>query len=373
MRLFFVAGESSSDLHGANLIRALRKHDPSVRCEGLGGKQMQRAGMELRYDLAERAIMGFVEVVRSLGLIRRVYLDTVARLQTDRPDALVLIDYPGLNLRLARTAHALDIPIVYYISPQIWAWKKGRIHAIRKYVRKMLVILPFEQELYEKAGVPCEYVGHPLLDHIDNLHLSDEFTGDCTIGIMPGSRAQEIRRILPVMLDMARGIRKNHPQARFVTPCVDDERGEQIRAIAGAFPLEIVTGRMYDVLHGARFCLVASGTATVETALFSVPMIVMYRAATVSYWLARLLVDKSLGAIAMVNILAGKHIVPEYIQHEATVSKMLPEALELIDDTPRRQRMIEDLRGVRTLLKGGASDHAARAILAVARETAHVR
>lgn len=366
MRIFLCAGESSSDLHGANLIRALRKLEPEVECEGLGGRQMQQAGMLLRHDLAGRGIMGFVEVLRTINYVRKLFLETVGYLAQHPPDVLVVIDYPGFNIRLAKRAHALGIPVVYYISPQVWAWKKNRIHTIGQCVKKVLTILPFEKALYDEAGVPCTYVGHPLVDHIESLTLSEEFVDNLVIGIMPGSRAQEIRRILPEMLRLAEEIQRHHPEARFIAPCVDEERAEQIRAIKGAFPLEIAVGRMYDVLHGARFCLVASGTATVETALFEVPMIVMYKAAWGSYWLARLLIDKSIKAIAMVNILAGRHIVPEFIQHQATADRMLPVALELIEDTPRRRETVEALRGIRAQLHGGASEKAAREILEVA-------
>lgn len=371
MKAFFCAGESSSDLHGANLIRALRALDPGIECEGLGGTQMQQAGMLLREDLAGRGIMGFVEVLRTINFIRKLYVETVHRLAENPPDVLVLIDYPGFNLRLAKRAHALGIPVVYYISPQVWAWKQGRIHTIAQCVTKMLVILPFEKALYDEAGVACEYVGHPLVDHVDSYTPSEDYADGVVVGVMPGSRDQEIARILPAMLRVADGIRERHPEARFVAPCVDAARGEQIRSLAGDFPLEVAQGRMYDVLHGARFCLVASGTATVEAALFETPMIVMYKANPASYWLARMLVNKRLGAIAMVNILAGRHIVPEFIQHEATAAAMLPVALELMEDSPRRRRMIADLKGVRAQLEGGASERAAREILSVAREAAH--
>ncbi len=372
MRVFLCAGEASGDTYGANLIRELRALEPSVECEGLGGVRMQQAGMILREDLASRGIMGFVEVVRSLGFIRGVFRRTLDRLRESPPAALVLIDYPGFNLRLAERAQGLGIPVVYYISPQVWAWKKGRVNAIRRCVRKMLVILPFEKAIYDEAGVPCAYVGHPLLDHLEGIALAETYTQGLVIGLLPGSRAQEIERILPVMLEVARGIRAQHPAARFVAPCVDEARAGQIRGLAGDFPIETAPGGMYDVLHGARFCLVASGTATVETALFHVPMVVMYRTATPTYWLARWFVGRRLKAIAMVNILAGRHIVPEYIQHAARPARILVDALELIADTPRRKQMIAELQAIRAMLKTGASRAAAREVLAVAREAAHV-
>jgi lipid-A-disaccharide synthase len=367
VKIFFCAGETSSDLHAANLIRALRGLEPGVECEGLGGRRMQQAGMKLRYDLASASVMGLVEVVKALGLIRRLYVETVAYFERERPDAAVLIDFSGFNLRLAARARRLDIPVIYYISPQVWAWRSGRIKKIKRTVRKMLVILPFEQAIYEAAGVPCTYVGHPLLDHIAASTISDEFAGGMVIGLLPGSRAQEISRILPVMIEVATGIRARYPEARFIAPCVDEERAARVREIAKTFPLETVLNRTYDVLLAARFALVASGTATVETMLFGVPMVVMYSGSPVSVWLARRLVGKRVNAIAMVNILAGRHIVPEFIQNEAKAANILPHALELIGDSGRRRAMIADFASVRGMLKGGASEAAAREILEIVR------
>jgi lipid-A-disaccharide synthase len=331
---------------------------------------MERAGMALRYDLAGRAIMGFTEVVTSFGFIRKLFYETVDRMREAPPDVLVAIDYPGFNLRLAAKAKGMGVPVVYYISPQVWAWKKGRMRVIARTVEKMLVILPFEEALYRASGVPCVYVGHPLLDHIASVRIRGIYKGGLVVGLLPGSREQEIQRILPVMLETARGLRNAYPEARFVTPCVDDERAAQIRAIAGDFPIEPAVGQTYEALAAARFCLVASGTATVEAALFGVPMIVLYKVSGVTYRIARRLVR--VDAIAMVNILAGKRIVPEFIQHEAEASTILPEALDLMEDTPRRAAMIEELRRVRDLLGGpGASHRAAREVLDVAARARH--
>jgi len=241
-------------MHGANLIRALRREALDVACEGLGGSRMAEAGMALRCDLAGRAIMGFAEVVKSFPYLRRVFLDTVAHLERTRPDCLVTIDYPGFNVRLGERAKAMGIPVAYYISPQVWAWKKRRIHRIARSVDKMLVILPFEEAMYREIGLECIYVGHPLLDQIQAVSLTGLFKNGMMIGIFPGSRDQEIRRLLGVMIEVAEGIRKAHPEARFVAPCVDEARERQIRALAGHFPLETVVGEAYEVLTAARFC-----------------------------------------------------------------------------------------------------------------------
>jgi len=361
-RVFLVAGEESGDIHGAMLVAALKRLDPAVQCEGLGGRRMEAAGMTLHCDLASDGIMGFTEVVKHFPRIRRIFLDTRDRILRDKPDAVVLIDYPGFNIRLAQTLLGSGIPVVYYISPQVWAWKKKRIHTIARCCAKMLVIFPFEEPLYRAIGMNAVYVGHPLLDHIKGFAPSRQIEGAPVIGILPGSRAQEIARLLAPMLDVASELLERHPGATFVTPCANERRAAQIRAIAKDFPLEVIQGGMYDVLHAARFCLVASGTATLETALFGVPMIIVYKVSPISYALARALVD--IEHIGIVNILAGRGIVPEYVQGAMKPQAILADALELIEDGPRRHAMQRDLAEVRASLGGGgASENAAREVL----------
>jgi len=362
VNLFFVAGESSGDIHGANVIAALRAIDDSIACEGLGGRRMAEAGMHLLEDLAGRAIMGFTEVVKSFPYIRQVFHRTVERLRQTRPDGLVLIDYPGFNIRLAQEAQRIGIPVVYYISPQVWAWKRGRIRTLSQCVRKMLVIFPFEEALYREAGVDCIYVGHPLLDHIRATPAQTAFTGDPVLAILPGSREQEIRRICPIMIQVARGIVQHYPNAQFVIPCVDERRELQVREMLPDLPISTVVGNTYDVLRSARFALVASGTATLEATFFEVPMVILYRITTLSYLLARMVVD--IEHIGMVNILAGKRVVPEFVQHDADPQKILPVALDLIADSPVRETMMQNLRDVKAKLgPPGASARAAKAIL----------
>lgn len=366
IRIFLAAGETSGDIHGANLVRALRAADADVVCEGLGGPRMAEAGMALREDLAGRAIMGFAEVARSLPYIRRVFRETEAHLAKTRPDCVVLIDYPGFNMRLAAKAKAMGLRVAYYISPQVWAWKAGRVRTLARIVDKMLVILPFEEKLYREAGVDCVFVGHPLMDQLETAPVEGIYRGGLVVGLLPGSREQEIRRLMQPMIDVARGIRAAYPEARFIAPCVNAAREAQVRALAGDFPLETATGRMYEVLDAARFCLVASGTATLETALFGVPMAILYKTGRLNYWIARRLVRIS--HIGLANILAGRGIVPEFIQEQAASDVILPVALELMADTPRRKQMLEDLTLLRAALGGsGASKRAAGAILDVAR------
>ena len=370
-RIFFVAGEASGDSHGAHLVQALREAEPGVVCEGLGGKRMAAAGMELHHDLAGKGIMGFIEVLRHYPMLRRVFLDTEARLRNNPPDALVLIDYPGFNIRLAAAVADVGVPIVYYISPQVWAWKRKRVHTLARVTDKMLVIFPFEAPFYEAAGLPCTHVGHPLIDSVARYrdeHPPGENAGDLLVGLLPGSREQEIRRLLKPMLETARGIREKYPEARFVTPCVDAARAAQVRAIAGDFPLEIREehgdgNAMYAVLSPARFALVASGTATLETALFGVPMLITYKMNPVTYALARLLVR--VDHIGIVNIIAGKRLCPEFLQGAVAAERMLPAALALLEDSPARSEMLAGLEEVRNALGGGgASAAAAREVLA---------
>ncbi len=325
---------------------------------------MEAAGMTLRHDLASHAIMGFVEVVKSFGAVKKIFFDTVAHLERSRPDCLVVIDYPGFNIRLAKRAHALGIPVVYYISPQVWAWKRKRIHTISASSKKVLAILPFEEGLYQAIGADCQYVGHPLLDQIAAVPTTGEFEGEMVIGLLPGSREQEVGRLMGTMIEVARGIQKHYPHARFITPCPDEVRRQQVLAAADGFPLETVIGKTYEVLRAARFCLVASGTATVETALFGVPMAVVYKTSAITYLMARYFIK--IKHVCLVNILADKEVVPEFLQAEACPERILPAALELIGDGPRRSTMLADLADVKACLGGpGASARAAEAILSL--------
>ncbi len=362
--IFFIAGEASGDMHGANLISALRAGNPGLRCSGLGGQRMAGAGMELVYDLAGDAIMGFVEVLCKVRSLRRLFKDTVDRVRKERPDCVVLIDYPGFNIRFAAAIRPLNIPIIYYISPQIWAWKRKRLDILVRLVTKMLVIFPFEEALYRDKGVDCVYVGHPLLDEIPTYRHPGKHCEETSVALLPGSREQEIRRLAPLMAEVGARLLEFHPGLRFLVPCVNEARAEQVREALGALPVEICVGAMYDVLARARCALVTSGTATLETALFGVPLCIVYRVNPVSYWMARLLVR--IRFIGIVNILAEREVVPELIQHNAVAGKIVPIMRDLIADTETRRRMQNNLEELkRRLGTAGASRRAAEEILAV--------
>lgn len=344
----------------------MREIDPSIECEGIGGQRMKEAGMTLRHDLAAEAIMGFVEVVKHFGAIRKLFHNTAGRIREWKPDAVVLIDYPGFNIRLAKALHGSGIPVVYYISPQVWAWKKARIHTLAQVCRRMITIFPFEKEMYDAAGLDCVFAGHPIVDGLSREVTEHQFGLGKVIAILPGSREQEIQRILPTMIDTARRIAEEYPDAIFMSICVDEERKKQIQAIAGDFPLHVFVG-VPGMMKYAHACMVASGTATVEVALFGVPMVILYKVNPLTYWMARAVVD--IDHIGMVNILAGRGIVPEFIQHQATPEAILPAIRDLIEDTPVRTHMIHDLEHVRLHLGGsGASQRAAEAVLEIVQE-----
>jgi lipid-A-disaccharide synthase len=381
--IFIVAGEPSGDLHGANLAREIHRIEPGIALRGIGGEKMSATGMELRHDLAKEAIMGFTEVLRKLGRIRAIFRDTVESLDKNRPDLLILIDYPGFNLRLAERAKKLGIRTVYYICPQVWAWGKRRIGQIARLVEKVLVILDFEQSIYEGAGLSVEFVGHPLIDHIEKTPLDQEFIAGhdkaegVTFGLLPGSRPQEVRRHLPVMLRSVELLRRELPESRFLVACPNERMDRLARQILQKWRapqvrrgqedlahVEIACGKTYEVIKLSSLCLVASGTATLETAYFLKPMVVIYKTSFSSWLLARSIVDVE--HVAMVNILAGKRAIPEFIQSEARPERIAAEALDLLRDDQRRADIERDLRKVRERLgTPGASERAARAVVSI--------
>jgi len=372
-RVLFVAGEASGDMHGANLIREIKHRLPTLDSEGLGGQAMAQAGMKLHYDLAGMAIMGFTEVARKLLLLRRIFRRTVAMLEQNRPDLLVLIDYPDFNLRLAKRAKALGIPVIYFISPQVWAWRGGRVNLISKLVEKMIVILPFEEDIYRNAGVDVAFVGHPLVDRLAGYEmdrkliceLENDKSCPC-IGLLPGSRAQEVERILPIMLRSVRILAEKYPAARFLVACRDDERAEYIRNCLDDgkthVPVRVVSGRTYEVISSCDVCLVASGTATLETAWLGTPMVIVYKVSLVSALIASVLIH--VRTIGLANIMAGKEIVPEFVQSDARPDGIARAVARLIDEPAARDTMVAELKLVREKMgEPGASRRAAEIIV----------
>jgi lipid-A-disaccharide synthase len=369
-RILIITGEASGDLHGANLARALKQAYPSLSLVGIGGARMKAAGVELIPDVAQLDIIGLIgptavkAVIQRIMRIRRV-------IQADAWDLIVLIDNPGLNLHFARVAKAAGRRVLYYIAPQIWAWRPGRMRWIQRRVDHVVVILPFETELYRRAGVRCTFVGHPLLDEVapsyDRIELRKRFDvneGQQVIGLLPGSRQGEIRSLLPVMLETAARLAAHRPAIQFVlaqAPSVSDELLEE--CLAGSrVPVRVVHGQASEVMAASDLLFVASGTATLQAAIVGTPMILLYATTWPTYWLARLLI--TVDCIGLVNLVAGRKIIPELIQQDATADRLCREADRLLQDTPAYDEMKAALRAVREALgQPGASQRAAEVVL----------
>ncbi len=368
-----VAGEASGDLQGSGVVRELKARMPTIDVFGVGGENMRREGMELVYHVKELSVMGFLEVLSKLPLLRSVQKTLAGLLRYRRPDLVVLIDFPGFNLRLARSVKQHSIPVLYYISPQVWAWGKRRLSAMKGVVDKMLVVFPFEQRIYEQAGIPVEFVGHPLLDAIEQDEKNNlDRAGFCRrygfdaskriLGLFPGSREVEIRNHLSVMVRTALLLREKHDLevgvglAATVSPSLyEDLLGDEGE-------VRLVEGNTYGLMRHSHVAAVASGTATVETACFGTPFVVVFRTSWLSYLIARLLVRVK--TIGMVNILAGRKIVPELVQGKLYVDNLLRELETYLTDAAVRERVKGELMRVRGMLgSSGASGRVAKTIL----------
>jgi len=371
-RIFLVAGEPSGDQHGAALVRELRHLVPEIEMVGLGGRRMEEEGMTLRFDLAEHAIVGFTEVFRHLPQVRSAYRSAVEEFDRMPPEAVVLIDYPGFNVRLAREAKRRGIRVIYYISPQLWAWGRGRLAKMAERVDLMLVILPFEETMYREADMRVEFVGHPLLDEMAEYQFDEQLMAGWKndgrspmLGLLPGSRVQEIDRLLPVMAESAELLREDYPEGRFIMPLADDECGHAASRILASHKeagIEMVVGCVPEVLKSADVCMIASGTATLQAAICGTPMVVAYKLSGLSYLMARLLVR--IDHISLVNILAGGSLVPEFIQGQARPAEIAQAVRQILAKPEMRRRMVAGLAEVQQRLgERGASRRAAERIL----------
>ena len=361
-----VAGEASGDLHGSGLVAAMKAQAPSLRFYGVGGKKMREAGVDLIADSADMAVVGVTEVVSRLGFIMKVMSLLKKALREKEPALVILIDYPDFNLSLAKAAKKRGIKIFYYISPTVWAWRRGRIKTIRRVVDTMAVILPFEAAVYREAGVDATFVGHPLLDVVERKYTPEEARrrfglkeGFTTVGILPGSRRSEVSRHLPEMLGAAEIMAKEIPRLQFILPLAPTLEEEFVLSIIRRHvpEVKVIRSDTYDAIGICDAAVVASGTATLETALLEVPMIVIYRVSLPSYLIGRVLIH--IDHISLVNIIAGKSVVPELIQGEANAKNMAAEVMKILADGESREEMKRELRKIRDLL--GAPGAAARA------------
>lgn len=365
-------GEASGDLYAGALAGALRRRAPDTRVIGFGGDRLREAGGELIGDYRGLAVTGLTEAVRVLPRSYAMYRRLIARARAERPDVLVAIDFPDFNFRLARAIGRLGIPVVYYISPQLWAWRPGRLKTLAALARKVLVIFPFEEPIYERAGIPVEFVGHPLIDLIRVTEPRERFLPALgldptapTIGLLPGSRPNEVRAILPGLAGAAARIRRALPATQFVVARAPNLDSALFAPLVAAGPSAIVEGRTDDVLNASDLVLTASGTATVQTALHGTPMVIVYRLSPITYRLGRRFVK--VDTFGMANLIAGRRVVPELIQEAFTPDRVADAAIPLLTDPAKAAAMRAGLREVRERLgTPGASDRAAAAVLAVA-------
>lgn len=366
--IMIIAGEASGDMHGANLVREMLRIHPTLHFYGIGGKRLFEEGVEILADASKMAVVGISEVFSHLGNIFNTMNLMKKSLDVRKPKLVILIDYPDFNLPIAKAAHQKGIKVFYYISPQVWAWRRGRIAQIKRNVDKMAVVLPFEVYTYREEGFEVDYVGHPLLDMIKNDYSPEESrrsiglaTDKPTIAIMPGSRLSEVRKLLPELLQAANLLKQKMTDVQFILPLADTLKEETIRHDLDRFnlPVKIIPGRTYEVISAADLALVASGTATLETALLKVPMVIVYQVSWLSYIIGRLFIR--VNNIGLVNIIAGKTVVPELIQRDARAERIAQEALSILEDEEKRQQIKRELSAIRSKLgQPGAARRAAQ-------------
>ena len=363
LTVLFSAGESSGDRHAANMFLEMKKNQPDIKGIGMGGAKMAQAGIDIRYDSAHIAVIGVVEVIKHYGDIRKALKLMQQIIETERPDLLVCVDYKEFNFKLARFAKRLGIKVLFYVSPQVWAWRPGRVKKYGAAIDMMAVIFPFETAYYDAEHVPVRYVGHPSVDKVHPLNSRSEDMAHFGLdekmpvaGLLPGSRANEIRRMLPVMLAAAEKLQAVIPGIQFLLPQADSISDELLEGYLRRSPVKIrvIKNEPYDVIQCCDAVMTTSGTATLEIALLAVPMVIAYKLSMLTYWLGRLLVNTPF--IGLPNIILGKGIVKELIQHEASAGNLAGELKRILTDKPYAEKMRANLILVRQLLgQGGGS------------------
>ncbi len=372
-KVFLSAGEASGEHYGAQLVRAIRDRDPSADCFGLGGVRMEHAGFRRIVKAEDVAHMGITEVVRHMPRIYAEFRRLKASIRRERPDVAVLIDFPDVNLRLAQELHRLDIPVIYFVSPQLWAWKKRRIERVKKYVTRMLVIFPFEVDFYRGHGVAVEFVGHPLAEQALPTVSREKYAAqnglDRTmqwVALLPGSRRKQIGMNLPEMLRAARLLNESGIKYQFLIPVamgLDRSIFAAVGEDASGLPVHLVEDARAALFH-ARGSVVSSGTATVDAAMMGNPFVVVYRLSKTSYAVAKRVVD--VPHVAMVNLIAGRRLVPELIQGDFTAERIVAELAPLLADGDPRSTMQTGLRGVREALQPASTSTAIQAVADIA-------
>lgn len=368
-KIFISAGELSGDMHGGLLVSEIKRRRPDITISAIGGDNMANAGAKLLFHIRETSFMGFTEVVKHLPFILKLFNKTVRHLRETQPDLVVLVDYPGFNLKLAKAAAKLGIPVVYYISPTVWAWHQSRVKIIRKYTKQILCILPFEEDWYRTHNVSAKFVGHPLLDRmkIPTEPIIDKAepyraTDSIRINLFPGSRKQEVERLLPVMIDAVRQLRQIYPNLSAAISIAPQIHSRPFRERYPDGWLEWISGKNEELMQAADVLIITSGTATLEATFYGTPMIVVYKMSPLNYRLGKLLVH--VWSITIANLVAGKRIVPELVQEFATAEQIAAEVRKLLDNPDILNEMRRSLREVSERMgKPGASARAAEAVL----------
>jgi len=375
-RIMLVSGESSGDQHAANLFLALKKHLPNIEGIGMGGKKMAEAKIKIHYDSSHIGVIGVVEVLKKYAEIRRALNCMKQLLLDEKPDLLICVDYKEFNFKLASFAKKHGIKVLFYVSPQVWAWRPGRVIKYGKVIDMMAVIFPFEVPFYERENVPVRYVGHPSVDKVqpkrskaDDLLRFYLNPNAPIIGILPGSRTDEINRMLPIMLQAAEKIQKIHPNAQFVLPQADSVSDELLQAsfAHSSIKVKAIKSQFYDAVQCCDAVMTVSGTATLEIALLSMPMLVAYKLSLLTYLMARILVNVEF--IGLPNIIAGRSVVQEFIQQDASSDNLANEILHILKEPDYRQSIKTGLLEVKEKIGvGGGSENMARLALEMLQE-----
>ncbi|MFA5146695.1 MAG: lipid-A-disaccharide synthase [Candidatus Omnitrophota bacterium] len=374
-KILIVAGEPSGDLHASNLVKDLKSLDPSLRFFGLGGNLSREAGVDVVYDISKLALIGLVEVIKNLSAVKAARSAVIGRIGRERPDLAILVDYPGFNLRLARYLKKRGIPVVYYISPQVWAWGAGRIKIIKECVRKVVVFFKFEEELYRRHGIEAEWVGHPLMETVkatlprsETLKRYGLSQDKMTVALLPGSRTLEVTALLTPMLSAAALIKNRVKNVQFVIAKFKDLPAALYKNImkGSGVDIALAEGDTYNIVAAADFAIVASGTATLETALLGKPFLLVYKVNFLTYVASQIVLRTPF--LGLANIIAGREIVPELLQFDVTPEKIAERAVSILADDKRRAGIVSSLRSVAASLgTPGASERAARAIFPLLR------
>ncbi len=376
-QILIIAGEASGDIYGADLARHLLKTMPDLKISGIGGKRMRDAGVDILCDMSDISVVGFSEILPRLRAIKNAFNIVSGIIKSGGADLVVLIDYPGFNIRLAGAAKKAGVPSVYYISPQVWAWRKGRIRLLADRIKKMIVVLPFEEEIYKNAGINCSFLGHPLVDEAlstrsvkDSIRLYGLNENKTVLGILPGSRTGEVRTLLPLFLNSARIISDGNPDIQVIMAVAESLDFNEVEGIVNKWKvsnskispdIRLIKGDANDVINVSNVIIAASGTITLQAAIFGKPMVIVYKVSFPTYVIARLLVRVK--HIGLVNIMAGRRIVPELVQYDATPDRIAGEVKRFLCDPQYYEQTQKELNAVRlTLGPPGASERVAREI-----------